>query len=358
MDSPFPTQNIISMCPGIGGLERGLSRTSLPIRTICYVEIEAFIVANMVAQMEVGLLDAAPIWTNVKTFDGKPFRGMVHGICAGYPCQPFSHAGERRGTEDERHLFPYILEQIKVIGPEFVYFENVGGHLSMGYDEVRRSLSDIGYRVEEGIFTAEEVGAPHRRERLFILGVMENASILRWRRWCIGNQGRIGCEVQVEGSGTSLDYTNIERDDRRMETKGRRKSKSPVSNRELADSNSGVGIETSTSGRNRINKIKTICPSMDNSFQSRLEGHAGNDRGAVGRKRQERSITPPGLFPAGQGAYQHDWEEPRTVESSLVYTINGYNFTEDLHRAIGNSVVEQVAELAFITLLDKHIKNS
>lgn len=72
---------------------------------------------------------------------------------------------------------------------------------------------------------------------------------------------------------------------------------------------------------------------------------------------QERSVTETSIFPLGQGLHQHEWEEPRTIESSMVYTVNGYNFTEDLHRAIGNSVVEYVSELAFITLLDKHIKN-
>lgn len=266
------TQSVLSLCPGILGLEKGIERAfrslnNSTIRVIAYVEIEAFIIANLVGQMESGLLAPAPIWTDVKTFDARPFRNKIHGIIGGYPCQPFSHAGERKGTDDPRHLWPHILEQIKIIGPEWVYFENVAGHLSLGYEEVRRSLSDIGYRVEEGIFTAEEVGAPHRRERLFILGILDNA----------------------------------------------------------------------------------INPG--------LQGHPGDDSGAEGRTKQKRSVTASGLFPAGQGNYQHEWEEPRTIESSLVYTIDGYNFTEDLHRAIGNSVVEQTAELAFITLLQKHIKN-
>jgi hypothetical protein len=62
-------------------------------------------------------------------------------------------------------------------------------------------------------------------------------------------------------------------------------------------------------------------------------------------------------FPAGQGNFQYPYEEPRQIESGLVYTIDGYNFTEDLHRAIGNSVVEQTAEIAFIDLLNKHLKH-
>jgi DNA (cytosine-5)-methyltransferase 1 len=344
----------------------------LPVRTIAFLEIEAFICANLVTQMEAGLLDPAPIWTNIKTFDAKPFHNKIHGIVGGYPCQPFSHAGERRGVEDERHLWPYILEQIKVIGPQWVFFENVAGHLSLGYEEVRRSLSDIGYRVEEGIFTAEEVGAPHRRERLFILGVMENAGILGWGRWNIGNQGRHNGEIQTKGSGAALGYaeSNYQRDDRLSRQKGRRDS--GRSGDELAyangyDTGTGFGSISEAEGKGFSEAHKrerlrgepgSLNSEVDNSFQSRLEGHTGNDSRTDRWQRQERSVTSPSLFPAGQGNFQYEFEEPRTIKSSVEYTIDGYNFTEDLHRAIGNSVVEQTAELAFLTLLEKHIKNS
>ena len=106
------TQNIISFCTGYGGIELGIKRTGLPVRTVCYVEIEHFCQANLVAKIEQGKMDAAPIWSNLKTFDGKPFRGKVHGLIGGYPCQPFSNAGvmhgHRKGTEDPRHLWPYM----------------------------------------------------------------------------------------------------------------------------------------------------------------------------------------------------------------------------------------------------------
>lgn len=424
MDNTYNTQAVLSLCPGILGLEKGLERgirtlaghgdislgRKKAINVVAYVEIEAFIIANLVGQMEAGVLDPAPIWTNVKTFDARPFRDRVHGIIGGYPCQPFSYTGERKGTEDPRHLWPYILEQIKIIGPEWVYFENVAGHLTLGYEEVRRSLSSIGYRVEEGIFTAEEVGAPHRRERLFIFATLDNADILRWGRRVIGPyKERSKSENKTEGSAAAVDNTDCQCQYRCSSTCGRWKSEPAISStcesnsisRELADTNiddSGTNdgyvqtekresvSEENKRQRNRYEfrpcntelahsactgfeelRDNGITPesyytgvtdtgtSLDDSVVQGLQGHAGNDSGTQRRQGQERSTTEASLFPAGQGTYQHEWEEPRTIESGMVYTINGYNFTEDLHRAIGNSVVEQTAELAFISLLEKHL---
>ena len=168
------TQNIISLCTGYGGIELGIKRTGLPVRTVAYVEIEAFAIANLVAKIEAGQMDAAPIWSNLKTFDGRPFRGKVHGIIGGYPCQPFSNAGKRQGAEDPRHLWPYIEKHIRTIRPVWCFFENVGGHLTLGFEEVAQGLRDLGYKVEAGLFTAAEVGGRHLRERLFILAYSDS----------------------------------------------------------------------------------------------------------------------------------------------------------------------------------------
>lgn len=159
----------ISLCTGYAGIELGLKRVIPNLRTVCYVEVEAFACANLVAKIEAGELDAAPIWTDIKTFDGKPFYQRVHIITAGYPCQPFSVAGKRKGTADPRHLWSYIERIVQAVRPVWCFFENVSGHLSLGFPEVYRSLRNLGYKVEAGLFTAAECGAPHQRERLFII---------------------------------------------------------------------------------------------------------------------------------------------------------------------------------------------
>lgn len=171
MDNPFKSPSILSLCPGFLGLERGLIRAIGPIRVAAYVEIEAFIIANLVAAMEKGFLAPAPIWSDVKTLNGRVFRGKVHGIIGGYPCQPFSIIGTQAGANHPGHLWPYISKLIGIIQPVFCYFENVVNHINIGYEQVKRELEELGFTVKEGIYSALEAGATHTRERLFILAV-------------------------------------------------------------------------------------------------------------------------------------------------------------------------------------------
>jgi DNA (cytosine-5)-methyltransferase 1 len=90
-------------------------------------------------------------------------------LTAGYPCQPFSVAGDRKGTNDERHIWPYIKEAISILRPKYVILENVRGHLSLGFDHVLGDLTKIGYDAKWQIVRASDVGAPHQRARLFII---------------------------------------------------------------------------------------------------------------------------------------------------------------------------------------------
>lgn len=93
----------------------------------------------------------------------------VDVVTAGYPCQPFSVAGKQKGIEDDRHIWPWIAEAIRVVRPGLVVLENVPGHLRLGFGEVLGSLAQVGYDARWVCVRASDVGAPHRRERLFIL---------------------------------------------------------------------------------------------------------------------------------------------------------------------------------------------
>ena len=169
VDNPKEPPTVISFCSGYGGIERGLNLAGIEHRVIAYVEIEAFAIANLVAKMETGQLDAAPIYTDIKTFPAHLFRGRATIITGGYPCQPFSAAGKRQGTDDPRHLWPYILDHIRAIEPVRCLFENVEGHISLGLREVIGDLEGAGYSATWGIFSAAEVGAPHQRKRVYIM---------------------------------------------------------------------------------------------------------------------------------------------------------------------------------------------
>jgi len=161
--------NVLSLCTGYAGLEIGLAQAlQRPLRIVA-VEIEAFAAANLVAKAEAGKLAVEAVWPDVRTFGAKKFRDCFDIITAGYPCQPFSVGGKRKGEADPRHLWPHIERIVKAVRPVYGFFENVAGHLTLGYPTVYRGLRNMGYSVEAGLFTAAEVGAPHKRQRLFIL---------------------------------------------------------------------------------------------------------------------------------------------------------------------------------------------
>jgi len=184
MDTTKPVTHV-SLCAGYGGIDLGLKRAIPNLRTIAFSEIEAFACANLVAKMEAGCLDAAPIWTDVKTFPWEEFRGKVDILSGGYPCQPFSAAGKRLGKDDPRHLWPWIADGIRVCRPAVCFFENVEGHISLGLREVIGELEEIGYRATWGVFSAAEVGAPHQRKRVFILAhrLCERGQLPNWWRF-------------------------------------------------------------------------------------------------------------------------------------------------------------------------------
>lgn len=159
----------LSLCAGYGGLDLGIAIAEPGYRTVCFVEREAHAAATLVARMEDQALDHAPVWSDLRTFDGRPWRDRIHILSAGYPCQPFSYAGRRAGEQDPRHLWPEVERIIDEVRPAAVFAENVEGHINLGFADVAGSLRRLGYEPKAGLFTAREAGARHRRRRLFIL---------------------------------------------------------------------------------------------------------------------------------------------------------------------------------------------
>ena len=173
----------LSLCTGYEGIGQGL-RILLPnVREIAYSEIEDYAILNLVEKIEKGRLHKAPIYTNLKTFPFGKFCGQVDILSGGFPCQPFSVAGAKKATEDPRHLFPYIAEGIRECQPRIIFLENVEGIISQKTGDgepvlkyVLRTLEQLGYRATAGIFSASEVGLPHQRKRVFILGISNSIS--------------------------------------------------------------------------------------------------------------------------------------------------------------------------------------
>ena len=294
--------NHLSFCAGYGGIDLGLRRVLPSCRTVAYVEIEAFAIANLVAKMEAGELDQAPVWTDVKTFPAEQFHGLVDIISGGYPCQPFSAAG-KRDPKDPRRLWPFLRGAVRAIRPSRVFFENVEGHISLGLSTVLSDLDEDGYDATWGIFSAAEVGASHQRKRVFI---MANSPGIRSKRF----------SEEAEQVG-----------------------------------------EASCRGRS-----DNGSEGLANGKCAGLEGHAGDEQNPTGSERTgpDRSVGPSGVpqrFPARPGQPQFDWEEPRTIVPELDGATDGRTSGVDATanrvdrlRLLGNGVVPATAAKAWIEL--------
>jgi DNA (cytosine-5)-methyltransferase 1 len=197
--------NGLALCAGIGGLELGL-RLAIgdTYRTVCYVERDAFAAAILVARMEDAAMDRAPIWDDLTTFDGGAWRGVVDIVTSGFPCQPFSVSGKRRGIEDERWLWPDIARIVGDVGPRLVFLENVPGLVHHGLRVVWSDLRRMGFRVRAGFFSAAEVGAPHRRQRLFVLADRDLDGQQSERSGRLFDGERAACGHDADGCGAAV----------------------------------------------------------------------------------------------------------------------------------------------------------
>ena len=155
------TLTVGSLFSGIGGLDLGLERAGMKV--IWQSEIDPY--CNKVLKKH---WPKVTNHGNIKDINwGNVERPDV--ICGGYPCQPFSTAGKRRGTDDPRHLWPWVRDAISALRPSYAILENVRGHLSMGGLQVIGELAEIGYDAEWRVVSAAGMGAPHRRERIIIV---------------------------------------------------------------------------------------------------------------------------------------------------------------------------------------------
>lgn len=347
------TTTHIGLCAGYGGIELGLKRVIPDLRTVALCEIEAFACANLVAKMEAGLMDASPIWSDLKTFPWAEFRGKVDILTGGYPCQPFSAAGKRAGKDDPRHLWPWIADGIRLLRPRMCFFENVEGHITLGLSTVISDLEEMGYRTTWGIFSASEVGAPHQRKRVFILAHNQRERIEKLSRW-------IADESQQHPAWNDCGDVWPSRPG-----EPQHEWEPP---RVVADANS----QQSQRGRN-AGELESTSGAQQSEIQQRQRSrHAFGDQGSAGAivgdadstRSQERSWQR-GTELQGtdaDGREDAEWQ----AESSLGRDADGLanrmddaklyvtsdNRTDEL-RLLGNGVVPATAERAFRVLMAK-----
>lgn len=379
------TFNTISLCSGVGGLDLGLRLAVPSARTVCYVEIEAFPIEVLVSRMEDEIMDKAPIWTDCKTFDGIPWRGKVDCIIGGYPCQPFSVAGKQQGESDPRHLWPHIARILREVEPEWCFFENVENHLKLGFRDVRDELRGMGYEVAAGIFSAEEVGAPHQRRRLFImahskrLGRRGGSEVVRRSEV----HGGGSAQAQAERSVSELAYATgegLEGGKREIDqgTGRRPPSQSEVLGsmrlRSMADPNGNGrrGSSTEATGghdqKGWKERLETFWTGGTNAERSRLptnQARTGEvddpDVEGLERYRNWRNSNEFPAWPPSPSSNEWYSEKP-TLEPAICGVVDGvdpwmdgsiYSNRVERLRAVGNGVVPITAALAFVTLAEE-----
>jgi DNA (cytosine-5)-methyltransferase 1 len=252
--------------------------------------------------------------------------GRVDLLTGGFPCQPFSAAGVRRGTSDERYLWPEMLRVIRLSKPQWVIAENVGGLLTMQdgmvFEQVCLDLEAAGYEVQPFIIPAVAVNAPHRRDRVWFVGHSKH-------------YGQHGTE-DAESNSKGANRDKAGQDELRQ-------PQGADSLRQTTTNSNSPGLEEAraeqqTAGRRRSDRDVTNASSK------------GLERRSIERQGQHRQ---PNRIQQQQGSgWDKDWIEVATelcsVDDGLPVELDGFKLSKSKHRAeqlkaYGNAIVPQVA---------------
>ena len=330
------TRNILSLCAGVGGLELGIALAlhtrGEAARGICYLEREAGAAASLVASMEAGWLHPAPIWSDMCTFDARRWRGHVHILASGDPCQENSVAGKRAGAAGARFLAPEVVRIADECRPDLIVRENVPGNADGQLEAIVPSLERLGYIVAAGIFSSAETGNTMRRERLFIVAEPNDG-----QRGDRGQQrgGQLGLLAQGDGAS------------RRADTLGRTES---IGRRE------GRAEPTRQQGRHAI-AVPIGAVDRANGIGRRAQG---DQRGAPSDALQPGRRLPPAVIPGPTDSRWIDvldrWPElqpalsQEETESHLRRGVDAMAHRIERLRATGNGVDPVVAAYAVLRL--------
>ena len=347
-----------SLFSGIGGLDLGLERAGMEV--IWQSEIDPYS-CRVLKKHWPEVVNHG----NIKEINwGDVVRPDI--ICGGYPCQPFSTAGKRNGTDDPRHLWPWVREAISELRPKYAILENVRGHVSLGLNVVLGEMASIGYDAEWQIVSAASVGAPHRRDRVIIVAYPSEQ--LKHGRGHFNSKGAFG---QREAVQEPLDRSN---------------SPSTDAIGELANTDDGVRLHgqpqvfTTDTWLHALSLIGTSRPDVANPTQqhgngqshystdserpetlsqfgdsSRAQTVADTDtretsrrlRGVstdTGQVRERRNHT--------RGEESHAGRQWWATEPDVGRVAHGVPSRVDRLRGLGNAVVPQVAELVGRMVID------
>lgn len=308
-----------------GGILGGLL---LGHRCVGAVEIDPYCRRVLEARQLEGVLESFPIHDDIRTFDARPWRGRVDVVCGGFPCQPWSVAGKRKGAADERHLWPEMARIVAECRPAFVFAENVS---LAAFAEPWRDLRGLGYRVPPALcLGASHVGAPHRRLRWWLLAADAKGQRLEA---CVGtgNQRLAG----PERGGQVADSTSLGRGARRPEPEGEQGRPGAASGcRAVADADSLRQLQPQGGERIKRGWPGDGSAEVAEASGSGLEGR----RVSVGSRAQH-----------ARAGFSGWWAtEPRVGRVA-----HGVPDRVGQLKALGNAQVPAVAAAAFVELMSR-----
>lgn len=325
---------IIDLFAGIGGFS--LAGHWRGWETIAFVEKEPYCQKVLAKNFP-----NVPIHSDIR--DYKPKKHAADIICGGFPCQPFSSAGKRKGKEDDRFLWPEMLRVIREAKPTFVVGENVAGILSMDngavFEEICLSLEGEGYAVQSFVIPAQAVGAPHRRDRVWIVGYSEyngrNAAAFKGSTSEAEREGRV-CEPErpdtTHGDVQFAAYANCKPRFTKQECQHQK------------------WIQEHPRGAKQIESIEYTA----NPKYQRQQGQ-GEYRGRLCTKKVGQGKANWFVY---DNKFQNRWYE---VATRLCGVHDGLPSWVDRHRtarlkALGNAIVPQVADTLFAAIEQHYIE--
>jgi DNA (cytosine-5)-methyltransferase 1 len=199
---PFEGMRELALFAGAGG--GILGGHLLGWRTVCAVERDRYAASVLAQRQNDGALCPFPVWDDVCTFNGKPWRGIVDVVSGGFPCQDISVAGRGSGLSGERSgLWREFARIIREVVPQYVYVENSPALTFRGLDIVLSDLAALGFNAEWGVLGASDIGAPHKRERIWIVAQLADPASERRRADGPEPEGLLRA-LQASGGGCSL----------------------------------------------------------------------------------------------------------------------------------------------------------
>jgi len=278
---------LLDLFSGIGGFSYAAETLIGGYETVAFCEMDKFCQKILKKHWP-----QVPIFDDVRTIDAARL-GRIDIVTGGYPCQPFSQAGRRQGEEDERHLWPEMLRIIKSCQPRYVLAENVAGHVTMGLDQVLTDLEDQGYTTRAIIVPACAKNAPHRRDRVWIIGQLTtNTNDTRNRT----SRSNIDQEQQTIEQGwkeQSL-FEFSRHDDAMADTKclgwEKRAEKSKELDRERSSNQSDNGSQGCTISNTDKNVANTKSKGLQGRQFSSTIGNQGNEESNIRTRDSEKKI--------------------------------------------------------------------